>query len=81
VTSGQWGTTQIPRSGSRLACWDTARQNWIVEKDRGKIMPGASSAGIRVDQTIDGTDGVWSASKDGPIRLSHVAVVIHLTVL
>jgi beta-glucosidase len=53
---GELQTVQIPLKGSDLAYWDTAKQSWTVEKDKVKIMVGASSADIRLDQTIDVTD-------------------------
>jgi beta-glucosidase len=53
---GEIQTVQIPLKGPDLAYWDIAKQSWIVEKDKVKIMVGASSADIRLDQTIDVTD-------------------------
>jgi beta-glucosidase len=53
---GEFQTVQIPLKGSDLAYWDPARQSWTVEKDKVRIMVGASSADIRLDQTIDVTD-------------------------
>jgi beta-glucosidase len=50
---GESQTVQIPLKGSDLAYWDAAQQNWVVEKDRLKIMVGASSADLRLDKTID----------------------------
>lgn len=50
---GEARTVQIPLKGSDLAYWDTARQAWVVEKDKIKLMVGASSADIRLDRTID----------------------------
>jgi beta-glucosidase len=53
---GELQTVQISLKGSDLAYWDTAKQSWTVEKDKVKIMVGASSADIRLDQSIDVTD-------------------------
>jgi len=47
---------QIPLKGSDLAYWDAAKQNWVVENDKLKIMVGASSADVRLDKTIDVTE-------------------------
>jgi beta-glucosidase len=53
---GEIQTVQIPLKGADLAYWDMTKQSWTVEKDKVKIMVGASSADIRLDQTIDVTD-------------------------
>jgi beta-glucosidase len=53
---GESQTVQIPLKGSDLAYWDAAKQNWVVENDKLKIMVGASSADVRLDKTIDVTE-------------------------
>lgn len=53
---GEIQTVQIPLKGADLAYWDETKQSWTVEKDKVKVMVGASSADIRLDQTIDVTD-------------------------
>jgi beta-glucosidase len=53
---GELQTVQIPLKGSDLAYWDAAKQSWVVENDKLKIMVGASSADLRLDKTIDVTE-------------------------
>lgn len=53
---GESQTVQIPLKGSDLAYWDAAKQSWVVENDKLKIMVGASSADVRLDKTIDVTE-------------------------
>ena len=53
---GEIQTVQIPLKGADLAYWDMTKNSWTIEKDKVKIMVGASSADIRLDQTIDVTD-------------------------
>ncbi len=53
---GEIQTIQIPLKGADLAYWDMTKNSWTTEKDKVKIMVGASSADIRLDQTIDATD-------------------------
>jgi beta-glucosidase len=52
---GESQTVQIPLKGSDLAYWDAAKQSWVVENDKVKIMVAASSADVRLDKTIDVT--------------------------
>jgi beta-glucosidase len=52
---GERQTVQLPLKGSDLAYWDAAKQSWVVERDKLKIMVGAWSADLRLDKTIDVT--------------------------
>jgi beta-glucosidase len=52
---GESQTVQIPLKGADLAYWDAARQSWVVENDKLKIMVGASSADVRLNKTIEVT--------------------------
>ena len=56
LKAGELQTVQFPLKGSDLAYWDAARESWVVEKDKLKIMVGASSADLRLDKTIDVTE-------------------------
>ena len=53
---GEVQTVQIPLKGSDLAYWDMTKGSWVVENDQVKLMVGASSADLRLDQTIGVTD-------------------------
>ena len=52
---GESQTVQIPLKGADLAYWDAAKQSWVVENDKVKIMVAASSADVRLDKTVDVT--------------------------
>ena len=46
-------TVQLPIKLESLAYWDVQKHQWVVEKDRIKIMLGSSSKDIRLEKTID----------------------------
>jgi beta-glucosidase len=50
---GEVRTIRIPLRGEDLAYWDAATERWLVERDKVKILVGASSTDIRLDRTID----------------------------
>jgi beta-glucosidase len=52
---GETRTIRIPLKGADLAYWDVSKHDWVVEKERVKILVGASSADARLDCTIDVT--------------------------
>jgi beta-glucosidase len=52
---GETRTIRIPLKGADLAYWDVSTHGWVVEKERVKILVGASSADTRLDRTIDVT--------------------------
>jgi beta-glucosidase len=52
---GEARTIRIPLKGADLAYWDVSKHGWVVEKERVKILVGASSADTRLDRTIDVT--------------------------
>jgi beta-glucosidase len=53
LRAGERKTVAIPLSAQRLAYWDISAKTWHVERDRIEIRIGASSADIRLKQTVD----------------------------
>jgi beta-glucosidase len=50
---GETKKVQIPLKAEFLAYWDADTQKFVIEKDKIKIMVGASSADIKLEKTID----------------------------
>ena len=49
-------TVTLTVKAEDLAYWDEKQNSWVVEADRVKFMVGASSAGVRLEKTIEVTE-------------------------
>jgi hypothetical protein len=65
LAAGETRTVTMPLSGRHLAYWDSVAGTWTVECDKVEIQVGASSADIRLYDTVTVTDC-------GPIDMSEV---------
>jgi beta-glucosidase len=52
LKAGETKTVQIPLRAKDLAYWDTQKKTWVVEDDKVSLMVGASSADVKLQQTI-----------------------------
>lgn len=52
LKAGETKTVQIPLKAKDLAYWDTQRKAWVVESGKVNLMVGASSADVKLQQTI-----------------------------
>jgi beta-glucosidase len=52
VAAGQTVTVSIPLKAADLAYWNEAANHWTLERDRVEVRLGASSADIRLRQTL-----------------------------
>jgi len=52
LQQGETKTVEIPLSASSLAYWDASKHLFVVEPGRVELRVGASSADIRLKQTI-----------------------------
>ena len=52
LAPGETRTVQMPLPISSLAYWDASGHRWVVEADQVRIRVGASSADLRLDQTL-----------------------------
>ena len=46
-------TVRLPLKGTDLTCWNAEKRSFVVEPGRVSIMLGASSAGARLEKTIE----------------------------
>jgi beta-glucosidase len=53
LKAGEAKTVQIPLQAKDLAYWDTQKKQWVVESGKVNLMVGTSSAGIKLQQTIN----------------------------
>jgi beta-glucosidase len=53
LKAGEAKTVQIPLQAKDLAYWDTQKKQWVVESGKLNLMVGTSSAGIKLQQTIN----------------------------
>jgi beta-glucosidase len=53
LKAGQAKTVRIPLQAKDLAYWDTQKKQWVVESGKVNLMVGTSSAGIKLQQTIN----------------------------
>jgi beta-glucosidase len=65
LAAGETRTVTMPLSGRHLAYWDSVAGTWTVECDKVEIQVGASSADIRLYDTLPVTNC-------GPIDMSEV---------
>ena len=52
LKAGETKTVQILLKAKDLAYWDAQKKQWVVEDEKVNLMVGASSADIKVQQTI-----------------------------
>jgi beta-glucosidase len=52
LKAGEMKTVQIPLRAKDVAYWDVAKKQWVLEDDKINLMVGASSADVKVQQTI-----------------------------
>ena len=46
-------TVRLPLKGTDLTCWNAEKRSFVVELGRVGIVLGASSAGARLEKTIE----------------------------
>jgi beta-glucosidase len=52
LKAGETKTVALPLRAPDLAYWDAQKKQWVVEDEKVKLMVGASSADVKLQQTI-----------------------------
>ena len=52
LKAGETKTVQLTLKAKDLAYWDAAKEQWVVEDEKVNLMVGASSAEVKLQQTI-----------------------------
>jgi beta-glucosidase len=53
LKAGETKTVRIALKAKDLAYWDAQTKQWVVEDEKVNLMVGASSAGVKLQQTIN----------------------------
>ncbi|MGH7712188.1 MAG: glycoside hydrolase family 3 C-terminal domain-containing protein, partial [Gemmatimonadaceae bacterium] len=53
LNPGETRTIRFPLAASQLAYWHEREDRWVAERERVRLLVGASSADIRLDKTIN----------------------------